>query len=52
MEQRSLKATVEPMLMSARRQAITDVIKTEYMGTADFSVTFGFTISSIILTSE
>jgi hypothetical protein len=28
-EQRSLKATGEPMLMSARRQAITDVIITE-----------------------
>lgn len=32
------------MLMSARRQAITDVIKTEYRGTAERSVTCGFTI--------
>lgn len=37
------------MLMSARRQAIMDVIKTEYRGTAEFSVTCSFMIRSEIL---
>jgi hypothetical protein len=36
-------------LMSARRLAITDVIKTEYRGTAERSVTCGLTISWKIL---
>lgn len=48
MEQRSLKATAEPILMSARRQEITDVARTEYRGTAECSVTCIFFFLELI----
>lgn len=47
-ETRSLKATGEPILMSARRQATTDVKRTEYRGTAEPDVTLIQQVSLIL----